>query len=83
VQLGAFASQSRARALQRRVQDAGFDARLARVPGSGLVRVRVGRFDAQADADALLTRLRGLGFAATVVLDANREEGIGSEAASP
>lgn len=82
VQLGAFSSGSRARALQRRIQDAGFDARLARVPGSDLVRVRVGRFDAQGEAEAILGRLRDLGFTATLVLDANREEGVGHEEAS-
>lgn len=81
VQLGAFSSESRARALRRRVQDAGFDARLARIPGSGLLRVRVGRFDAQGDAEAILRRLRDLGFTATVVLDADREEGVGHEEA--
>lgn len=74
VQLGAFSGLVRAEALQRRASDAGFDARLVTVPGSPLIRVRVGVFDAQEGADAILSRLRDLGFTAAVARDANREE---------
>ena len=77
MQLGAFANRSRAEALRRRAQDAGFEARLALVPGSELVRVRVGRFDAQEAAAAILKRLSDLGFTAAVARDAHMEERVG------
>lgn len=77
VQLGAFASRSRAEALLRRAGDAGFDARLVLVPGSELIRVRVGLFGAQEQASAILKRLTDLGFTAALVRDAHLEEGVG------
>lgn len=77
VQLGAFANRSRAEALGRRARDAGFDARLVTVPGSNLIRVRIGRFDAREDTGPILRRLRDLGFTAAVAQDAHREENVG------
>lgn len=77
VQLGAFSSAARARTMQRRVRDAGFDARLVYVPRNRLVRVRVGRFDSASAAHEMSVRLEKLGFTAAVVPDANREEPIG------
>jgi len=73
VQLGAFAQRDRAEALRIKAADAGFEARLATVPGSDLVRVRVGRFDSGEDARAILDRVRDRGFAAMLVRDAGRE----------
>jgi cell division protein FtsN len=77
VQLGAFADRGRAEALRRRASETGLDVRLATLPGSELVRVRVGRFDSSEEAHAILERVQGLGFTATVVGDANREERSG------
>lgn len=76
VQLGAFSTVARAQALLAQLSDAGFEARLARVPGSDLVRVRVGRFDAVEGAEAILWRIRDRGFTATVARDAHREEPV-------
>lgn len=76
VQLGAFSSRDRAEAHRRRIEAAGFDARLVMVPGSSLVRVRVGRFDSAAGADAILKRLQDLGFTAALARDAHLEERV-------
>ncbi len=74
IQLGAFSSVARAEALLAQLSDAGFAARLARVPGSDLVRVRLGRFDSTDGAEAILWQVRDRGFTATVARDAHREE---------
>ncbi len=74
VQAGAFRSLERARRLERRLRAAGFEPRLVRVPGSPLVRVRVGRFPTRAAATEVLAALRAAGFEATVVMDAAKEE---------
>jgi hypothetical protein len=76
VQLGAFSTEQRARALLGKARDAGFDARLVSVPGSGLIRVRVGRFDSSSSAEPLLKRLESRGFTAAVVPDADRERPV-------
>lgn len=78
VQLGAFSSEARARALQSRARDAGFETRVIRVPGSRLIRVRVGRFASSEAADPVMKRLEAHGFTAAVVPDADREEPVGS-----
>jgi cell division protein FtsN len=77
VQLGAFANRSRAQALRRRAADAGFDARLVLIPGSDLVRVRVGSFDEEQEATTILQQLRDRGFTAAVAKDAHLEESVG------
>jgi hypothetical protein len=77
VQLGAFSGEARARNLQRKARDAGFEARLVRLPGSRLLRVRVGRFDSTSAAAEVSKRLETRGFTAAVVSDADREEPIG------
>lgn len=74
VQLGAFSSERRARRLWERARSAGLDPRLARIPGSGLLRVRVGTFPDSPGAEKVLHRVRALGFEATIVTDALREE---------
>jgi cell division septation protein DedD len=76
VQLGAFSTDERARALQSKARDAGFEARLVRVSGSTLIRVRVGRFDSSSAADPLMKRLEALGFTVAVVPDADRERPV-------
>jgi cell division septation protein DedD len=73
VQLGAFSDRDRAVALRDRAAAAGLQARLATVPGSPLVRVRVGRFDAADGASDILRRVRDAGFTATLVKDAHLE----------
>ncbi len=76
IQLGAFSTVARAESLVRQLADAGFEARLARVPGSDLVRVRLGRFDSAVGAEAILWRVRDRGFTATIARDAHREEPV-------
>ncbi len=73
VQLGAFSERGRAVALRDRAVEAGFQARLAIVPGSPLVRVRVGRFDSAEEAGDILRLVRDQGFSATLVKDAHLE----------
>ena len=74
VQLGAFSTPDRARTLLQRARDAGLDPRLVRIPGSGLVRVRVGRFTSQDAADGRVAEIRAQGFDALLVSDADQEE---------
>lgn len=73
VQSGAFRQVRGAEALAADLRRAGFDARLAHVPASPLLRVRVGRFLDAASARALAARIRAAGFEAMVVADADRE----------
>lgn len=73
VQAGAFRAADGARALADRLRAAGFDARIATVPGSRLHRVRTGGFQSSADAARLRDRLRASGFEAVVVSDAQDE----------
>jgi len=77
VQLGAFSDRERAVALRDRAVEAGLQARIAIVPGSPLVRVRVGRFDSADAASDMLRRVRDEGFTATLVRDAQLEERSG------
>jgi len=73
VQLGAFATGSRARRLAREVEAAGYRARLVRVEGSELIRVRVGRFTREEEARELRIRLEEEGFETMLVSDADGE----------
>jgi cell division protein FtsN len=66
----------RAEALLKTVSDAGFEGRLVRVPGSDLIRVRVGTFDSAEGANDILWKLRGLEFTAQLARDAQREERV-------
>jgi hypothetical protein len=50
---------------------------VVRVPGSDLVRVRIGRFTQREEAEDLARELRDLGFETTVISDAQLEEGVG------
>lgn len=52
----------------------GVAARWVLVPGSGLIRVRTGRFATQAEAERARTALVARGLEVTVAADADREE---------
>lgn len=74
VQTGAFRYREGADALVERLQDAGHQPRLVRVPDSDLLRVRIGHFSDRQDAERLVTRLRDQGFDAVVVIGADEEQ---------
>ena len=76
VQLGAFSSEERAWALYQRAVAAGLDARVVRVAGSDLIRVRIGLFPSLNEAEATSRRVQDLGFETAVVEDLDREERI-------
>lgn len=76
VQLGAFSDATGARRFADRVEAEGFGVRMVRVPGSELVRVRVGRFETQEDALDLMRRVKAKGFDAALVTDAAQEDPI-------
>ncbi len=73
VQTGAFRYQRSADDLIARLQEAGHQPRIVRVPGSDLLRVRVGRFATPDEARALAGALRDAGFEAIPVRDADDE----------
>lgn len=75
VQTGAFRYREGADALSARLREAGFQPRAVMVPGSTLLRIRVGRFETAREANALLARIRGAGFDAVIVRDADEESG--------
>ena len=74
VQLGAFSTTERARAVAVSMRLATFEIRLVRVTGSPLFRLRVGRFAERSEAAGLKDEIVGLGYEATVVSDAAEEE---------
>lgn len=76
VQLGAFSSAERARALLRRAREAGLEPRLVRVPGSTLVRVRTGRLSSLESAERSRAAIGARGFDAMVVANADQEEAV-------
>lgn len=73
VQSAALRNRASADALAARLRKAGFDARIALVEASALVRVRVGRFPSRAAASSAARDLRAAGFEAVVVDDVARE----------
>lgn len=77
VQLGAFSAMSGARGVADRARSAGYQPRLVVIPGSPLIRVRLGGFPDEAGARTLLVEVRGRGLEATVVSDALRESSAG------
>lgn len=77
VQLGAFSTVERARDLAARAEAAGFETRLVRIPGSDLVRLRVGKYEDAAGAEAAYDRVVAAGFDAAVVQDVSSEVPIG------
>ena len=74
VQVGAFESEERARSLLASVSASGFRARIVRVTGSELVRVRVGSFLDRTGAVELMDRVRRRGHEATIAVDVADEE---------
>lgn len=76
VQLGAFRELENARALADKLQGAGFEPRIVRLPGDDLARVRAGRFQVRDGADELRRTLQAAGFEATIVTDARVEERV-------
>ncbi len=73
VQAGAFRQAQGAQTLAANLRAAGYQPRVVRIPGSQLLRVRVGRLPDAASASALARRLVAAGFEATVVGDADKE----------
>lgn len=73
VQMGAYRSAGNASALLRHLRSRGLDPRLVTIPGSDLVRLRVGRFTDSREAAVLRARLVTQGFEAVVVDDVARE----------
>jgi cell division protein FtsN len=76
VQLGAFSDAAGAGRIADRAAAEGFSVRMVRVPGSELVRVRVGRFENQEDALEFMRRVRAGGFEVALVTDAAQEAPI-------
>ena len=74
VQVGAFENEERARSLLAAVNASGFRARIVRVPGSALVRVRIGTFLDRTGAAELMVRVRRRGHEATIAVDVAEEE---------
>ena len=74
MQLGAFASPDRARALRDETGEGHLEVRIVLVPPSGLIRVRTGRFQSRAQAEGLRSALAARGMEAAVAGDADREE---------
>jgi cell division protein FtsN len=74
--VGAFESEERARSLLASVNASGFQARVVRVTGSPLVRVRIGTFLDRAEASDLMDRVRRRGHEATIAVDVAEEEPI-------
>jgi tetratricopeptide (TPR) repeat protein len=73
VQTAAMRERGRAEALASTLRRAGFDARVARLEGSELFRVRIGRFQTATDAETEARRVRSAGHDAVVVDDVRRE----------
>lgn len=71
IQVGAFAEEAGAVALQRTLSEAGFESRVVRAEDGGreLYRVRAGAFPTRSEADAHAARLAGRGYRAVVVRD--------------
>ena len=76
VQLGAFSGVTRARRIADRAEAEGLSVRMVRVPGSELIRVRIGRFENQDDALEAMRRVKADGFDVALVTDAAQEEPI-------
>ncbi len=74
VQVGAFESEERARRLVASINASGFRARIVRIPGSSLLRVRIGAFLDRSGAVELMDRVRRRGHEATIAVDVAEEE---------
>lgn len=76
IQLGAFSQLAGARRVAERAQAAGFEARLVRTGSSPLIRVRIGRFPDEAEANRQLAAVTGAGLEAILVDNADRESPV-------
>jgi cell division septation protein DedD len=72
-QAGAYRQQDSVDDAMVRLRRAGYEPRAVMIPGSQLIRVRVGRLATAAEAAALVSRLKADRFDAVVVNDADRE----------
>jgi cell division septation protein DedD len=72
-QAGAYRQQDSVDDAMARLRRAGYEPRAVMIPGSQLIRVRVGRLATAAEAAALVNRLKADRFDAVVVNDADRE----------
>lgn len=75
-QVGAFRGPSRAEELVQKLQEAGYDARTATLPGDDLIRVRVGQFTQRNAARSIVDQLKSDGYEALIVTDAARENPV-------
>jgi cell division septation protein DedD len=73
VQLGAFSTGERARALAARLEDQGISVRIVFLEGSDLYRVRSGAFETRDGVEDGVARLRSMGFEASIATDRERE----------
>ena len=76
IQLGAFRSLDRARALADQLREDGLQPRMVRTSGNELARVRIGRFTTRERAEALARELERQGYDVTLVTDAGSEERV-------
>jgi cell division protein FtsN len=67
VQVGSFANERNASALEARLKRGSFDAYVQGGAAGGPYRVRVGRFDSRDDAAALADRLKQKGYPTKIV----------------
>lgn len=79
IQLGAFRNLDGARRLLSDLGAEGYEARLVRVGGSPLIRVRVGRFHTREEVRDLRLELSRRGWESTVVFDVREEERVGDQ----
>ena len=77
VQLGAFSSPEAAERVVDRAREEGFDPRVVRTPGSDVLRVRVGVFEARSDAEDLARTLSERGFETLISSDREEERPVG------
>ncbi len=75
LQLGAFSERWRAEDLLHRARAAGLEARMVRVGGGELVRVRVEAFPTHSEAEERMAQVLELGFEVLVASDREREVG--------
>jgi cell division septation protein DedD len=73
VQLGAFSTGERARALAARLEEQGLPVRIVLLEGSDLYRVRSGAFETRDGVENGVARLRSMGFEASIATDRERE----------
>ncbi|MGM0668431.1 MAG: SPOR domain-containing protein [Gemmatimonadota bacterium] len=77
LQLGAFRNPAGARRLLEDLRHSGHLARLVRLPGSPLIRVRLGYFQDRQEARDLQQELDREGWDSTIVSDVHTEEKVG------